>query len=124
MCSIQMNLVVQSLLVLLLFIMSGGEKMFSVNQTASLLQSKCKLPLVLCTAAILGVIVLELLGSGIILYSASTNSFRNLAKLSIIGLIVFTVLATLLFHMNEPSQILKNVSVIGGLLLLYDRFSP
>ena len=122
MCSIQMNLVVQSLLVLLLFIMSGGEKMFSVNQTASLLQSKCKLPLVLCTAAILGVIVLELLGSGIILYSASTNSFRNLAKLSIIGLILFTVLATVLFHMGEKEHILKNLSIIGGLTLLYDRF--
>jgi hypothetical protein len=65
---------------------------------------------------------LELLGSGIILYSASTNSKKMFARLSIIGLILFTVLATLFFHMTEPDQILKNLSVIGGLTLLYDRF--
>lgn len=117
-----MNLVIQSLLVLLLFIMSGGEKIFSVEQTSKLLQSKCKLPLILCTIAVLGVIVLELLGSGIILYSASTNSNKILAKLSILGLILFTVLATVLFHMGEKEHILKNLSIIGGLTLLYDRF--
>ena len=117
-----MNLVIQSLLVLLLFIMSGGEKIFSVEQTSKLLQSKCKLPLILCTIAVLGVIVLELLGSGIILYSASTNSIKNLAKVSVLGLILFTILATGLFHMSEKEHILKNLSIIGGLTLLYDRF--
>jgi hypothetical protein len=102
---------------------SGVEKLFSIGKTSKLLQSKCGMmvPLALCTVAIVGVIVLELLGSGVIVYSASTNSKKNLARLSIIGLIVFTVLATVLFHASEPSQILKNLSVIGGLTLLYDR---
>jgi hypothetical protein len=117
-----MNLVIQSLLVLLLFVFSGGEKIFSVEQTSKLLQSKCNLPLALCIIAVLGVIVLELLGSGIIVYSASTNSNKYFAKMSIIGLIIFTILATVLFHMGEKEHILKNLSVIGGLTLLYDRF--
>ena len=118
-----MNLLFLSLLVLLLFISSGLEKVFSVQSNSKLLQTKIGgVPLGLCTLAILGVIVLELVGSGVILYSASTGSRKNLAKMSIIGLILFTVLATLLFHISEPSQILKNLSVIGGLILLYDRF--
>lgn len=117
-----MNLLFLSLLVLLLFISSGLEKVFSVQSNAKLLQTKIGVPLGLCTLVILGVIVLELVGSGVILYSASTGSRKNLARISIVGLILFTVLATVLFHMSEPSQILKNLSVIGGLILLYDRF--
>lgn len=118
-----MNLIVQSLLVLLLFIFSGAEKMFNTSSTAKLLQSKCGLPLAMCTLIIAGVVILELVGSGIIVYSVSTNSKKNLARLSIIGLVLFTVIATLLFHMSEPPQILKNLSVIGGLTLLYDRLT-
>ena len=117
-----MNLLFLSLLVLLLFISSGLEKVFSVQSNSKLLQTKIGVPLGLCTLVILGVIVLELVGSGVILYSASTGSRKNLARISIVGLILFTVLATVLFHMSEPSQILKNLSVIGGLILLYDRF--
>jgi hypothetical protein len=75
----------------------------------------------MCILIIVGVVILELVGSGLILYSVSTGSKNNLAKFSIIGLILFTVVATLLFHMSEQSQILKNLSVIGGLTLLYDR---
>ena len=117
-----MNIVLLSLMVLLLFMFSGVEKLFSVNHTAKLLQSKCGwVPLGLCTLAIALVVLLELVGSGVILYSASTGSKKNLARISILGLIVFTILATVLFHMSEPSQILKNLSVIGGLSLLYDR---
>ena len=116
-----MNILLQSLMVLLLFVFSGGEKLFNVTSNAKVLQSKIGAPLVLCTLAILGVIVLELVGSGVVVYSVSTGSKKNLAKMSIMGLYVFTVLATLLFHMSEPSQILKNLSVIGGLTLLYDR---
>ena len=117
-----MNIVLQSLMVLLLFMFSGGEKLFNVSHNSKLLQSKCAwLPLGLCTLAIALVVLLELVGSGVILYSVSTGSKKNLAKVSILGLIVFTVLATVLFHMSEPSQILKNLSVIGGLSLLYDR---
>ncbi len=117
-----MNLLFLSLLVLLLFISSGLEKVFSVQSNSKLLQTKIGVPLGVCTLVILGVIVLELVGSGVILYSASTGSRKNLARISIVGLILFTVLATVLFHMSEPSQILKNLSVIGGLILLYDRF--
>jgi hypothetical protein len=101
---------------------SGAEKLFGITKTSKLLQSKINLPLTLCILVIVGVIMLELIGPGVIVYSASTNSKKNIAKLAIIGLIIFTVLATILFHMSEPSQILKNLCVVGGLTLLYDRF--
>ena len=117
-----MNLFMLSLMVLMLFISSGFQKLFSVTDTAKVLQSKIGgVPLPLYVLAILAVIFIELAGSGVVLYASVKGS--SYAKLSIIGLIVFTVLATLLFHMNEQSQLLKNISVIGGLLLLYDRFS-
>ena len=98
-------------MVLLLFVFSGGEKLFNVTSNAKVLQSKIGAPLVLCTLVILGVIVLELVGSG----PCQQVRKRNLQSCR------YCVLATLLFHMSEPSQILKNLSVIGGLTLLYDR---
>jgi hypothetical protein len=117
-----MNLVLQTLLVLLLFIFAGGEKIFSLGSTAKTLQSKVPLPLALCMVVIVGVIVLEIVGPGIIVYSASTGSQKKLAQLAIMALVAFTVLATLLFHMSDPGDILKNLSVIGALALLYEKF--
>ncbi len=118
-----MNLFFQSLLVLLLFIFAGGDKVRHVGSTAKLLQTKVPLPLVVCTVVILGVIVLEIFGPGVILYSAATGSMKTVARLAIQALIAFSVLATLLFHMTDPGALLKNISLIGALTLLYDRFA-
>ena len=106
-----------------MFIFAGGDKVRHVSSTAKLLQTKVPLPLVVCTVAILGVIVLEIFGPGVVLYSAATGSRKKLAQMAIAALVAFTVLATLLFHMSDPGALLKNISLIGALTLLYDRFA-
>ena len=66
------TLFIVSLLISLLFINSGYEKMFDINGTAELLKSKVNLdlPFFLYTLAIVIVVLLELVGASLILYSS------------------------------------------------------
>jgi uncharacterized membrane protein YphA (DoxX/SURF4 family) len=123
------TLFIASLLISLLFINSGYEKIFNINGTAELLKSKVNLdlPFFLYTFAIVIVVLLELVGPSLILYSSLTNKNKLYAYYSVLGLIGFTILASLLFHLNpfekHKVNLLKNLSVIGGLLLLLDKFN-
>jgi len=123
------TLFIASLLILLLFINSGYGKMFNINGTAELLKSKVNLdlPFFLYTLAIVIVVLLELVGASLILYSSLTNKNKLYAYYSVLGLIEFTILASLLFHLSpfekQKINLLKNISIIGGLLLLLDKFS-
>ena len=123
------TLFIASLLILLLFITSGYEKIFNINGTSESLKSKVNLdlPFFLYTLAIIIVIVLELVGSSLILYSSYTNNNKLYAYYSVLGLIGFTILASLLFHLSpfekQKINLIKNISIIGGLLLLLDKFN-
>ena len=123
------TLFIASLLILLLFITSGYEKIFNINGTAESLKSKVNLdlPFFLYTLAIVIVILLELVGSSLILYSSYTNNNKLYAYYSVLGLIGFTILASLLFHLSpfekQKFNLIKNISIIGGLLLLLDKFN-
>ena len=116
-------------MILLLFITSGYEKIFNINGTAESLKSKVNLdlPFFLYTLAIVIVILLELVGSSLILYSSYTNNNKLYAYYSVLGLIGFTILASLLFHLSpfekQKFNLIKNISIIGGLLLLLDKFN-
>ena len=55
------------------------------------------LPTMFYQAAILGVIVLEIVAPMIIMYSLQTNMYNDLAYYSSVGLAVFTVLTSHLF---------------------------
>jgi uncharacterized membrane protein YphA (DoxX/SURF4 family) len=68
------------------------------------------------------VIVLLLVGPGVIMYSFYDKQYSEYAKYACYALAVFTLLATVLYHMpvdsNQKNHMLKNVSIIGGFLLL------
>jgi hypothetical protein len=68
------------------------------------------------------VIVLLLVGPGVIMYSFYDRTFSEYAKYACYALAGFTLLATLLYHMpvdsNQKNHMLKNISIIGGFLLL------
>ena len=72
--------------------------------------------------AIFLVIVLLLVGPSVIMYSFYDSSYSLYAKYACYALAVFTLLATLLYHMpvdtNQKNHMLKNISIIGGFLLL------
>ena len=62
----------------------------------------------------------------IILYSLQTNMYNDLAYSSSLGLAVFTVLATLIYHFppvgGEYYAFMKNLTATGSLMLLSTFF--
>lgn len=124
------SILIYAFLLLLVFLISGYEKLFSITDTASGLQNKLNwqfLPSDLYILAIIIVVIIELVCPSIILYSLQYNTYKQEAFYSCLGLIGFTILATLVYHNPVSSQkeyynFLKNISIIGGLLLLSNNF--
>ena len=124
-----MNLLfIASLFITLLFFLSGFNKIKDFNQVTKGFVNKTKIPLFLSKIVILGVILLEIIAPLIItLYSYNLNkSLYPYTKLSLIGLIIFTILATLIYHFppigSNYYSFTSNLSTIGGLILLYLYF--
>lgn len=144
-----MLLIVLSILVTLMYFYSGIEKMSSVSSTTKMLKkqyerklSYFKLNNTLYTTAIICVILLEVLGPLIIVgyfsykyyidnYTQQKNGrlllkysklFKKISKIIIVALVLFTILATYLFHFppvgREKYAVLTNICACGGLLLL------
>ncbi len=121
------QLFIYSFIILLMYILAGISKAKDITGTANYLKSKVNLgfPDSIFTLSIILVIILQLVGTSLILYSTVTNKYRKEAILTTYALVGFTILATLIFHPpNDESQFyyfIKNVSITGGLLLLADR---
>ncbi len=111
-------------LVTLLFLLSGIKKAQSVTGTAKYLQSKVKVNVDfnLYKLAIFGVIILQIFAPLLILYHIYSKKYKSYAKLSVDLLILFTIVATLIFHYppigNEYYHFVSNLSTIGGLMLI------
>lgn len=99
----------------LLFVVTGIMSLLNFNGTASMIGSK-GFPIAVLFAAI--VIALKL-GGGFSLIAGYKVRYGALA------LITFTVLATVFFHLSWPENVsfLKNLAIIGGLLLVYKTAS-
>ena len=101
------------ILIAVLFILAGVGKVMDPASTAAYIEAESPLPGSL--AIVVG--AFELL-AGLVLAS---SYFTRIASLSLAG---FTLLATVLFHENLADQLqltmaLKNLAVIGGLLVIY-----
>ena len=113
-------------LLLIIFFLSGIDKIKNFKATVSGFKNVFflkKLPNFIYNLIIFLVIVLEILGPIIIIYNSQTNRLSQLAYYSSISLAIFTILATYLYHnpITQKGQFyyfMKNVSIIGGLLVL------
>ena len=99
----------------LLFILAGIGKVMDPAGTAQYIESATPLPGVLA----LPTGIFEL-GAGVLL---AIGRYPKYVSLALAG---FTALATVLFHNQLGDQMqlvmaLKNLAIIGGLLLIYDR---
>lgn len=125
-----MILIIGSALLLFMFFFAGINKVLNFNSTVNGFKNMFflkKLPNIFYTLVIVGVIILEIVAPIIILLE-----FLNFAKLrmysyySSIGLAIFTILATLIYHPptnpKERISFMKNTSIIGGLILLSTFF--
>lgn len=103
------------ILVASLFIISGLTSVYNFGGYVNAVKSK-NIPFPTIIAAL--ALVLKIFGGIIIAFSNNINYIRY-AK---IGLIVFTILTIILYHnafvdRSQQSDMLKNLSVIGGLIL-------
>ena len=119
-----MILFLASLLLLLMFLFSGFNKLFNLQQTANYLNNKVNfnIPNIFYVLAIINVIIIQICCSSYILYSIYNNTYNDYINYSIYAIIGFTILATLIFHFPPVGQnyysFMSNLSTIGGLILL------
>lgn len=120
-----------ALCLLTIFIGSSINKIMNFPQTVNTLVKKMpfnKLPKLISQISIVIAIILLFGGSLAILYSIfmKRESTEKLPyNLTVGALIIFTILATLLFHnvVIDPSQkihFMKNLAIVGGLILLIE----
>lgn len=126
-----MNLFYPAFLITLMFFLSGIDKIFTFSKTSIEFSNKINIPLILSKLVISCVILLEIIAPIIIISYTFTGLFNLLPlfKSALISLIVFTIVATIMYH--NPFESSKNyntfishLSIIGGLLALYTNVFP
>ena len=120
---------IYAFMIVLMYFLAGINKARNFSGTVSGFKNMFflkKLPNIFYQIAIIMVIILEIVAPIIILYSLQTNMYNDLAYYSSIGLAVFTVLATLIYHFppvgGEYYAFMKNLTATGSLMLLSTLF--
>lgn len=127
------SLLIGTLILLSIYFIAGLKKVTNIHNISKGLKTKLKslslplpLPLFLCQITIFLVVILEIFAPLMIVYALFNKQYTSYAYISTILLSVFTILATLLYHFpSDPSQynyFMKNVSIIGGLIILSNFF--
>jgi uncharacterized membrane protein YphA (DoxX/SURF4 family) len=129
--------VIGRIALVLIFMISGGEKLMDISGTAVAIEGKIAIPAALSGLALqissaTGMSVPQLLAiaTGVIEVAAALMIAANIGtRVGAFLLILFTVIATYYFHdfwnMAGPQRtenfihVLKNVSIIGGLLVMF-----
>jgi len=124
-----MKLLVYAFFILLMYFLAGISKVVNYSSTVKGFQNMFflqKLPNIFYDLAISGVVLLEILAPIIIMFSLYTNTYNDYAYYSSIGLAIFTVLVTLIYHFPSSESkyyaFMKNLTATGGLLLLSTFF--
>jgi len=122
------NIVTEAFFLLAMFVLSGMHKILTFRKTVENFNEKVWSGTgneILMQLIISIVIIIEILAPLVILYHLSFGNLQWYAYASIISLIVFTILATIIYHPPSFTNYYKsipfwaNVSLIGGLLLLH-----
>ena len=109
-----------------MFFLSGFNKINKFTKTVENLQSKMNMNINenIYKLIIVLVVILEILAPIIIVYYYITGKYRLYTNYAVYGLIIFTILTTILYHPLYINDYFKsipfwaNLSLIGGLLLL------
>jgi uncharacterized membrane protein YphA (DoxX/SURF4 family) len=121
-----MKLFYPSILITLMFFLSGIEKIYTFSKTTMDFSNKINIPLTLSKLVIIGAILLEIIAPIIIISYTFTGLFNLLPlfKTALISLIGFTIVATIMYHNPFKSNknynaFITHLSIIGGLFALY-----
>tara|TARA_B100001175_G_C19302342_1_gene538879 strand:+ start:224 stop:598 length:375 start_codon:yes stop_codon:yes gene_type:complete len=120
---------IYAFMILLMYFLAGINKARNFSGTVSGFKNMFflkKLPNIFYQLAIIMVIILEIVAPIIILYSLQTNLYTDIANYSCLGLGIFTILATLIYHFppngSQYYPFIKNVTATGALFLLSTLF--
>ncbi len=118
------SLVLPICLFFLMFIYSGGNKIMNYQKKIKSLDEHTnkQLPKRLLDIGIIGVLLLEIIGSIIIIsYFSGYKIPKNIVIYTLYLFLVFLVTVTLLYHPPTDKMIpfLSNVTTFSGLLLIY-----
>lgn len=113
-------------LLVIMFLLSGIHKLSGFSDVVESFKQKLQYDISheLCNLAIVIVVLIEIIAPIIIIYYSFTGNYKQEAYYSVIALILFTILATLIYHFPDFSNYKKsipfwaNISLLGGLLLL------
>lgn len=111
------------LLFFIMFVYSGFNKIIRFQKKISNLSKKTGLPYPINELGMIGVILLELLGSFIILYYFfGGNIDKKIVKRVCELYLLFLIVVTFLYHppTNKMIPFLSNVTTFGGMLLIYN----
>ena len=95
-------------LVLIMFIYSGFTKIFNFNKKVNILQKKTSLPYSLNVIGMILVIILEIVGSVLLLvdsFNKNTYVSKDIIIMIYIQFMVFLVVVTMLYHPPGTSMI-------------------
>jgi hypothetical protein len=105
-----------------MFIYSGFNKIFNFSKKVSVLSAKTGLPLLVNQLGMLGVILLELIGSVIIILYFFNCKYvdYNLVMYTNYLFLLFLIAVTFMYHppWRTPIPFLSNLTTFAGLLLL------
>lgn len=110
----------------IMFIWSGISKIFNYSSKVTTLARKTKLPYPLNDIGMVSVIILEIIGTILIVYYFfGGNIDKKLVKYILQIYLLFMVVVTLLYHPPTDKIIpfLSNVTTTAGMLLIYDNIS-
>lgn len=124
-----MILTIYASLIVLMYILAGINKIRTFDATVKSLEKHffIKVPLeMFYIISVILVIILQIVGSLLIIYSMYTKKYEKYAYYACIGLAIFTILATLLYHFPPQKgkyyPFVSNITALGGLLLLSSYF--
>lgn len=119
-------LFIASILITVMFFVSGFEKIYFFTLATTKFAKKMSVSLSLAKFSIAAVILLEIFAPLLITGYTFTQSLALFPffKLAVMALLVFTVVATLLYHnpfkgREKYYAFMSNLSTLGGLLALY-----
>jgi len=125
-----MDALIYAFLILLMYFLAGISKVINFTETVKGFENMFfikNLPTIFYNLAIIGVVLLEIFAPIMIMFSLYTNTFSEYAYYSSIGLAIFTILATLIYHFppngSQYYAFMKNLTATGSLMLLSTQFN-
>lgn len=106
-----------------MFLYSGTHKILKFNKKVNVLEKKTRLPHIINVLGMISVIILEIIGSLLMIIYFINNKIINKHIIRLVNLLflIFLIVVTFLYHPPTDKMIpfLSNLTTFSGLLYIY-----